>query len=59
MPTVRVLKNWRGFACGIYAEIKGQDLKDGVAEGALCPNAPPPPGYKAPESEEPKGKRAP
>lgn len=32
---VRVLRNWRGLAAGIFADIRGQHLRDGLAEAAV------------------------
>lgn len=32
---VRVLRNWRGLAAGIFADIRGQHLREGIAEAAL------------------------
>jgi hypothetical protein len=46
---VRVLKDWRNFRCGIYADVSGQPLKDGIAEGALDDKVPQP--DKAQESK--------
>ena len=35
MPYVRVLRHWRGLNPGIFADVRGVELKDGLAEGAL------------------------
>jgi len=32
---VRVLRNWRGLRAGIFADIRGQHLREGIAESAL------------------------
>lgn len=39
MPTVRVLKHWRGLPAGIFADVRGQHFADGLAENALDPKA--------------------
>lgn len=36
---VRVLKQWRGLHPGIFADVRGAALKDGIAEAALDANA--------------------
>jgi len=35
MAMVRVLRDFRGAKAGVFADIRGQALKDGLAEGAL------------------------
>jgi len=35
MAIVRVLRKFNGFPCGVYADVNGQELKDGVSTGAL------------------------
>lgn len=35
----RVLKDWGGHACGIWADFSAADLKAGVDAGALDPDA--------------------
>jgi len=35
MPYVRVLRHWRGLKPGIFADVRGRALKDGLSEGSL------------------------
>jgi len=39
MAMVRVLRDWRGAKAGVFADVRGQALRDGLAEGALDDNA--------------------
>lgn len=32
---VRVLRHWRGLPAGIFADVRGTHLREGVAESAL------------------------
>lgn len=32
---VRVLRSWRGLAAGIFADIRGKHLREGLSEAAL------------------------
>jgi hypothetical protein len=35
MAIVRVLRAHRGYPCGVYAEVSGAALKEGVSSGAF------------------------
>jgi hypothetical protein len=32
---VRVLRHWRGLPAGVFADVRGKHLREGVAEAAL------------------------
>ncbi len=32
---VRVLRQWRGLAAGVFADVRGAHLREGLAESAL------------------------
>lgn len=35
MAQVRILRAWRGAPAGVFAEVVGKALKEGLSEGAL------------------------
>lgn len=59
MAYVRVLRAWRGLHCGIYADVKGTHLREGLEEGALDDKADVPDGHEVKHSlgEDDKAKK--